>query len=496
VTALGKLFRTTAFKLLLAFLVLSAIVSGLVLSVVAWQVQALVDQETASTIDAEAAGLAEQYAQGGIRQLGVIIDERSREPGSSLYLLTNYAGESLAGNVARLPEGVLDRPGFVETGYETVDKATPERQALAKIFVLPGGFRLLVGHDLRDRAHIGAVMVRALATSLIFLTALGGLGGLFVARRVLRRIDAMSRSTHAIMAGDMSQRLGVTGSGDEFDRLAVNLNEMLGRIEELMAGLREVSDNIAHDLRTPLTRLRNHAEAALRMEGEKGDYRAALERTIEESDGLIRVFNALLMIARAEAGTDRAEMSEFDVGRAAQGVVELYEPVAEEAGVALHVDVEPNLRVLGNRELIGQTIANLLDNALKYGAPPGAQLALPSPGTDPQTSAIRQLSAIPPTVGLRVRRVGDEVELTIADDGPGIAPVDRGRVFGRFVRLEGSRSRPGSGLGLSLAAAVARLHGGVVRLEDNSPGLRVILVLPVRPAALEESRAQKLEAAP
>jgi signal transduction histidine kinase len=340
------------------------------------------------------------------------------------------------------------------------------------------------------------VMVRALATSLIFLTALGGLGGLFVARRVLRRIDAMSRSTHAIMAGDMSQRLGVTGSGDEFDRLAVNLNEMLGRIEELMAGLREVSDNIAHDLRTPLTRLRNHAEAALRMEGEKGDYRAALERTIEESDGLIRVFNALLMIARAEAGTDRAEMSEFDVGRAAQGVVELYEPVAEEAGVALHVDVEPNLRVLGNRELIGQTIANLLDNALKYGAPPGAQLALPSPGTDPQTSAIRQLSAIPPTVGLRVRRVGDEVELTIADDGPGIAPVDRGRVFGRFVRLEGSRSRPGSGLGLSLAAAVARLHGGVVRLEDNSPGLRVILVLPVRPAALEESRAQKLEAAP
>jgi signal transduction histidine kinase len=497
VTALGKLFRTTAFKLLLAFLVLSAIVSGLVLSVVAWQVQALVDQETASTIDAEAAGLAEQYAQGGIRQLGLIIDERSREPGSSLYLLTNYAGESLAGNVARLPEGVLDRPGFVETGYETVDKATPERQALAKIFVLPGGFRLLVGHDLRDRAHIGAVMVRALATSLIFLTALGGLGGLFVARRVLRRIDAMSRSTHAIMAGDMSQRLAVTGSGDEFDRLALNLNEMLGRIDELMAGLREVSDNIAHDLRTPLTRLRNHAEAALRMEGEKADYRAALERTIEESDGLIRVFNALLMIARAEAGTDRAEMSEFDIGRAAQGVAELYEPVAEEAGVALRIDVEPGLRVLGNRELIGQTIANLLDNALKYGAPHAAQLALPSPDAGARASPnVDPPSTIPLEVRLRVRRVGDEIELMIADHGPGIAPVDRVRVFGRFVRLEGSRSRPGSGLGLSLAAAVARLHGGGVRLEDNSPGLRVVLALPARPAGLEESREPRLEAAP
>ena len=309
-TALGKLFRTTAFKLSLAFLVLSAIGAGLVLGAVAWQVEAVVDDQTASTIEAEAAGLSEQYAQGGIRQLGIVIDARSREPGSSLYLLTDYVGQPLAGNVARLPQGVLDRPGLVETTYETVDKTSPDRHALAKIFLLPGGFRLLVGHDLRDRARIGGVMVRALATSLIFLAALGAVGGLFVARRVLRRIDAMSKSAQAIMAGDMSERLPVAGSGDELDRLALNLNEMLGRIDELMAGLREVSDNIAHDLRTPLTRLRNHAEAALRLEGDKSDYRAALERTIEESEGLIKVFNALLMIARAEAGTDRTGMSE------------------------------------------------------------------------------------------------------------------------------------------------------------------------------------------
>jgi signal transduction histidine kinase len=479
VTALGKLFRTTAFKLALAFLVASAIGAGVVLSAVAWQVQALVDEETASTIEAEAAGLSEQYAQGGIRRLGVVIEERSREPGSSLYLLTNFSGEPLAGNVARLPQGVLDRPGFVETPYETVDEAPPGRRALAKIFLLPGGFRLLVGHDLRDRAQIGAVMVRALAVSLIFLAGLGGLGGLFVARRVLRRIDAMSKSAQAIMAGDMSQRLAVTGSGDELDRLALNLNEMLGRIDELMTGLREVSDNIAHDLRTPLTRLRNHAEAALRFDGDKAEYRTALERTIEESEGLIKVFNALLMIARAEAGTDRAGMSPFDVGQAARSIAELYEPVAEEAGAELRVDVEPRVELFGNRELIGQTIANLLDNALKYGAPAPVFATVPSNGQGPG----RAETPARAEVTLSVRRAGDDVEIAIADHGPGIALADRSRVLGRFVRLEGARSRPGSGLGLSLTAAVARLHGGVLRLEDNAPGLRIVLALPARLAA-------------
>ncbi|MGA2794383.1 MAG: ATP-binding protein [Roseiarcus sp.] len=495
-TALGKLFRTTAFQLSLAFLVLSAIGAGLVLGAVAWQVQAVVDEETARTIEAEAAGLSEQYAQGGIRQLGLVIEQRSREPGSSLYLLTDFSGGPLAGNVARLPQGVLDRPGLVETPYETVYQASSDRRALAKIFVLAGGFRLLVGHDLRDRARIGAVMVHALATSLIFLAALGGLGGLFVARRVLRRIDAMSKSAQAIMAGDMSERLAVAGSGDELDRLALHLNEMLGRIEELMAGLREVSDNIAHDLRTPLTRLRNHAEAALRFDGDKADYRAALERTIEESDGLIKVFNALLMIARAEAGTDRAGMSQFDVGQTARGIAELYEPVAEEAGVALSLAVEPGTAVLGNRELIGQTIANLLDNALKYGAPAPREpaLALSSlPAGDGRGEAGGPAPARNEVI-LGVRRVGDQVEVSVADHGPGIAAADRARVLGRFVRLEGARSRPGSGLGLSLAAAVAHMHGGAVRLEDNAPGLRVVLALPGRPAALAEPGPPRLEA--
>jgi signal transduction histidine kinase len=490
--ALGKLFRTTAFKLSLAFLAISAVGAGMVLSVVAFEITSLVDDETKQTIAAEADGLAEQYAQGGIRRLGFIIERRTREPGSSLYLLTNFAGETLAGNIERLPPGVLDKPGFTETSYETTDDSTADRRALARIFVLPGGFRLLVGHDMRDRSRIGAVMVKALGISLIGLTILGALGGLFVARRVLRRIDAMSSASRAIMAGDLTERLPVSGSGDELDRLAENLNDMLKRIGELMAGLREVSDNIAHDLRTPLTRLRNHAEAALRLEGDKQDYRAALERTIEESDGLIRIFNALLMIARAEAGADRSALTDFDVGEATRAVVELYEPAADDAGAVLTAEIEPGVVARGNRELLGQSIANLIDNALKYGAPePVLALAPPTaPGDELRAPPEPRVA-----VDIAVRRVGDNVEVIVADHGPGISAADRARVFERFVRLEGARTRPGSGLGLSLAAAVAHLHGGEVRLEDNTPGLRVVLSLPARPAALIEPETQKTSTA-
>ncbi len=481
-TALGKLLRATAFRLALAILALSAVGAGIVLSVIAWQVTSVVDSEIEQTIEAEAKGLNDQYLQGGVRRLGAVIELRARQPGSSLYLLTNAAGEPLAGNVEQLPPGVLDHPGFVDTAYRTVAGAERGHRAYARIYALQGGFRLLIGHDLGDRARIAAVMMRALAISLIFFAALAAVGALFVARRVLRRIDDMNTSAHGIMAGDLTRRLPVSGSGDELDRLAEGLNEMLGRIAELMQGLREVSDNIAHDLRTPLTRLRNHAEAALAFGGDAAAYRLALEKTIEESDSLIKIFNALLLIARAEAGGDVGTLQLFDVGEAARAVAELYEPIAEEEGVALLVRTEGVLTVRGNRELIGQTVANLVDNALKYGAP--------KMGCD--------LSHERPDVVIAARRAGASVILTIADRGPGIAPSDRARVLDRFVRLEGSRSRPGSGLGLSLAAAVARLHGGSVELEDNEPGLRVRVTLPAAdatlalPAAADEAMNERI----
>ncbi len=466
-TALGKLFRATAFRLALAILALSAVGAGIVLTAVAWQVVKLVDEETARTIDVEAKGLIDTYDREGLIGLYQVIEARKRAPGASLYLLTNPAGESLAGNVEQIPSGVLEQRGFVDVFYRSSVGGERTHQALVRIYRLPPGFLLLVGHDLADRGRIEKVMVRALAVSLIFFAALAALGALFVARRVLKRIDDMNISAHGIMAGDLTRRLPVSGSGDEIDRLAEGLNEMLGRIGELMQGLREVSDNIAHDLRTPLTRLRNHAEAALAFGGDAASYRVALEKTIEESDGLIRIFNALLLIARAEAGGNVEGLQPFDVGEAARSVAELYEPIAEEEEVALRVETDGQLIVRGNRELIGQTIANLIDNALKYAA---SKEGLPA--------------GVKPEVLIRARRVDGSVELTVADRGPGIAAGDRARVLDRFVRLEGSRSRPGSGLGLSLAAAVARMHGGTVELEDNEPGLRVRVTLPAEPAPL------------
>jgi len=459
VTALGKLLRTTVFKLSLVYLVVFALGAGLVLMRVGMSMKDLFEDQIDKTVEAEIAGLSEQYRQGGIRRLVETVERRANQPGSSLYLVTTFAGERIAGNVAQLPVGVLERPGLIETRYARMDGVVAEHRALARIFLLPGGFRLLVGRDLEDREALRGMMLRALLTSLGWLVLIGAAGGIFVAMRVLRRVDAMSASAQTIMSGDLSQRLPRTGSGDELDRLATSLNAMLERIGELMKGLQEVSDNIAHDLKTPLTRLRNGVDEALRTAQSPENYRACLEKVVEESEGLIRVFNALLMIARLESGAAQEAMQDFDVAEVAHDVAELYDAVAEEQGVMLTLDVDAPLMMRGGRELIGQALANLVDNAIKYG--------------------VASENGAQGVVNIAARRIGDRIELTVADRGPGIAAQDRARVLERFVRLEGSRSRPGSGLGLSLASAVARLHHGALRLHDNEPGLRVTMELPV-----------------
>ncbi|MDX7953700.1 histidine kinase dimerization/phospho-acceptor domain-containing protein, partial [Lichenihabitans sp. Uapishka_5] len=430
--SLSKVSRTTAFKLSIAYLVIFAIGSAFVLGGVAWNVNGLLNDQITQTIQAEITGLAEQYEVGGIRQLVEAIDRRTRVPGSSLYLVTNFAGETITGNVGNLPPAAVERTGLIETPYSKPAEAKMTHLALARIFQLPGGFRLLVGRDLDERENLRTVMTHALAISLLWLVAIGLVGGLFVARRVLRRVDAMSGTARGIMAtGDMSRRLPISGTGDELDRLAANLNALIGRIGTLMTGMKEVSDNIAHDLRTPLTRLRNGAEEALRRPADPEHDRAALGKVIEEADGMIGIFNALLMIARAEAGSGREGMTDFDAADVARDVGELYEPLAEDRGVPFRVEAEAALPVRGSRELLSQALANLVDNALKYGVAE-AEAAGRHEGGEVRVVA---------------RRDGRFALIGVTDRGAGIPEADRARVLNRFVRLEGARSRPGSGLG-------------------------------------------------
>lgn len=453
-TRAGKLFRTTAFRLSLAYLAIFALFAGFILFYVAFNAGALLREQNATTIDAEIKGLAEQYATGGLRRVVGVIDNRVRQPGAALYLMTAPAGEKIAGNIDGVPPAVLANPGEYEIPYEAIgDIEAHRRLALVRSLVLPGGFRLLVGRDLSDITRLENVIWRAFGWSMVLVIALGVLAGFIVTKRVLSRIDSMTETTRAIMEGDLAGRLALTGSNDEFDRLAENLNTMLDRIGDLMEGIRQVSNNIAHDLRTPLTRLRNNAEEALRVGRTVEDGRNALVDVIAEADGLIKIFNALLMIARAEAGQLRDGMTNLNASEIVSEIVELYEPVAEDQGLTIKTAIAAPLPLYGSRELIGQAVANLIDNALKYGA-----------GST--------------EISVRASRNDVNIVIEIADRGKGIPEGDRARVTERFVRLETSRSQPGSGLGLSLVAAIARLHRGSLELADNHPGLMARLILP------------------
>ena len=324
------------------------------------------------------------------------------------------------------------------------------------MFRLPGGYRLIVGRDIEDRRELARVIRSAMLWGLGVMALFGIGGGYLVSRNLLASIDAVAATSRTIMEGDLTGRLPVNGSGDELDRLSESLNLMLARIEQLMAGLREVSDNIAHDLKTPLNRLRNRVEAALHEPYGEPAYREALEQTIEEADGLIKTFNALLSIARLEAGAGGDNKESLDVAgaRPRRGRAVRAGGRGARASCCEAEPVEP-VFVRADRQLLGQAIANLIDNAIKYGAPERAQ---GGNGSEPEVSVTTEAR-------------GTMAEIVVTDRGPGVPSSDRERVLGRFVRLEASRSEPGSGLGLEPrrgggAAAWWRRSGS----KTTSPG--------------------------
>ncbi|WP_018631796.1 HAMP domain-containing sensor histidine kinase [Neomegalonema perideroedes] len=335
------------------------------------------------------------------------------------------------------------------------------RQVIALYTPLDSSLALVVGRDRNQHRRVKDTLFRMMLSGLGVTTALGLVGGAVAAQRMMRRVERARRAAQDIMTGDLKRRLPLVGYDDELERLTITLNQMLDRIERLVEAMREVTDDVAHDLRTPLTRLRARAERALQApSAAEPDLRAALEECVQEADRLLAVFRAILSIARLK--TQRgvsAEHPEIDLSQAVADAAELYEPVLEEAGFALKLDIAPDLRVRGERALIGQAVANLIENALHYGRPP-------------------ESSGRAPEVTLKLARRGDRAEISVSDRGPGVPPDKREAVFSRFSRLDPSRAEEGVGLGLAFVRAVAESHGGSSRIEDAGPGARVVVALP------------------
>ncbi len=427
------------------------------LTFIYWSTARHMAEQADATIGAEITGLGERYRTEGLKGLSDSIKKRmSRRPaGSSIFLLVDENFRPLLGNISRWPQTRATKDGWLNFSLEGEGWPQGEvHRARARAFKLRGGYQLLVGRDLHELDNTRRRIAQALFWGLIITLVLGLAGGVMMTRTLVRRIESVNRTSREIMSGDLSRRIPVAHTGDDFDELAVNLNAMLDRIQSLMEEVRRISDNVAHDLKTPLSRLKNSLEQlSLTESAEEGERKSLIANAIAEADGLLSTFNALLRIARIEAGEHRAGFVQVPLAALVQDLAELYRPVADERQQRLDLVLDETNSVAGDRDLLFQAFANLLDNAVKY----------------------------TPFNGRIEIRLGREEGLpcvVIADSGPGIAEAQREKVFRRFFRLEQSRALPGNGLGLSLVAAVARLHQITLDLEDNRPGLRVKVSFP------------------
>jgi signal transduction histidine kinase len=446
-----RILRSSAFRLAIGYVALFAVSAILLLAFVYWLAASYMLRQADETIEAEIVGLAERYRLSGLTGLTASIRERldRRPQGSSIYLLTDAAGAPLVGNLNRWPPIEPDASGFLE--FELVaGLGETAHRARAKPFVLRGGFQLLVGRDLEELESVRSLLLRTMAWGLALILALAILGAVVVSRSRIRRIARIDEVLGEVMAGDLSRRIPLEGTSDDIEDLAEKLNRMLGELSNLVEGVRRVSDSIAHDLRTPLARLKTRLERLRRGRPEEEE----IGEAIEEADRLLSMFGAVLRIARIESGErGRAAFADVDLTSLVDDVAELYRPLIEEKGSRLSLHNAPSVAAQGDRDMLFQAVANLVDNAIKH-TPGGGRI---------------EMSLAPRDGGATI---------VVADDGPGIPPEEREKVRERFYRLDRSRTTPGAGLGLSLVSAVAARHGGELRLEDNHPGLRAVLVLP------------------
>lgn len=443
-----ELIRSSAFRLSLVYMMLFAGSVLLLLGFLYWATVGYMARQTDATIEAEITGLAEQYREGGLSNLVAILQDRiERDPdSSSVYLLASRTLSPLAGNIDAWPDVETGSDGWLTFAFRDTRAGGRVFQARARPFLLQGGLHLLVGRDTRELKATQRLIIRALVWGTVLTLALAMIGSIIMSRSMLKRIERINQASREIMAGDLQRRIETTGSNDEFDQLAISLNAMLDEIEQLMSGIRHVTDSVAHDLRTPLTRLRNRLEqlhTTLETNSKNAVY---VEQSIADADQLLATFGALLRIARIEAGGVKTTIETVDLARLLQDAAELYDAVAEEKQIVFDITLDAKPQVQGDRDLLFQAIINLLDNAIKY-SPAGGRI--------------------------RMRLVERDKHplMSIADNGPGIPVAERENVLQRFYRMDQSRSQHGSGLGLSLVAAVARMHNATIEFGDNHPGL-------------------------
>lgn len=450
-----RILDSITFRLALAYtLIFGASVSGLFYFVY-WATAGFAIQQVEAAVDADVNGFVDSYSRAGV--LGLINSVNRRSDRSTnrdgVYLIVNTLGSPIAGNLQSWPQKMEAQDIWLNFTINDLRAATPEAADVrAKQFLTPDGFRLLVGRDVRGVNLFRARLMNSLNIGLAVTLALGILGGFIFSRTVVRRIESITRTCRRIMSGDLTQRVPEARRNDELGQLSTNINEMLDQIERLMRGMQQVSDNIAHDLRTPLTRLRSRLESLLRRLKDPAE-RETIEDALADAESLLSTFAALLRIARAEAGVQQSFV-DLDLRAIAEDVADLYDALAEEKGLTFVTRFEEGLTARGDPNLVAQALANVVDNAIKY-TPEGSV-----------TLALTSLDGRPAFV--------------VADTGPGIPDQFKDKVLERLFRLEQSRTSPGSGLGLSLAAAVARSHNIELRLEDNRPGLRVVLRFPER----------------
>lgn len=477
-----RLFRTSAFRHALIYATLFSALSAATLSFIYWSTRDQIESQVDARLRLETDYLINLYKSGALPELLEAIQRRNQIDtyGRFYYLANNEAAttpneqegealpirlKSIRSHTTRNMGDVADLPPGSPRAFNPVRVAETQ---------LSNGLKLTIGHEISDEQalldHTFALVVGATAMILLFSL----IGGLTIGASVLRRIDSVNRTASEIMSGDLSQRLSVTRRDDEFDEIATKLNQMLNRIEDLIGSMRQVTNNVAHDLRSPLTRLRNRLEVTLLEERDAESYRQVMNEAIGDADSLIHTFNAMLSIARLEAGLDSVEWKDAPIGELASELAELYEAVAEEQDLTFTAEITANPIFHCNRHLIAQAITNLLDNAIKY---------TPRPGR----------------VQLAIHGDDERFSIVVSDNGPGIPAEDRERVFQRFVRLENERNSPGNGLGLSLVRAVARLHGAELTLGDAQPGLKATITFRRRAShdrAPEESPAKLTMSSP